>query len=96
MFNVTELRLDKARSILDDYKEKLDRRGAFDALKLEHDLRKCWNTGYRSIKDAMRQLYRRNELGYSQLAEHYMRAGGLLMPMEFKSELGLLHETSSG
>ncbi len=89
MYKVTENRLEKARHILDQYSQKLQEHGKFSTSSLEEELKEAWDTGYKSIKSAMVDLYKNHGGKHGRVAEYYMRHDSSAMVSEFKNALGV-------
>src|SRR3954471_21648518 len=94
MFTLTEHRLEAAKRVLDKYRATLQEQHRFDAAALEQELRQCWSTGYREIKDNMIQLLATDE--YPLVAAWYMEhsnAPGVVV--EFQAPLAKLYGVAS-
>jgi len=74
MYRLTEDRFEKAKPILERYRTALHNRGKFDARRLEKELRECWDTGYRQVKDIFKRLSKIPR--YRYLAAYYMEHSG--------------------
>ena len=59
--------------------------GRVSTVDLETELRKCWKTGYRELKDIMRELSKQDY--YRYLAARYMETGYPGVVSEFQSAL---------
>lgn len=70
MYRLTKIRLEKARHILEKYRDKLYRHFHFDAGQFEMELRKCWNLGYQELKSIAKELYK--DARYQYVAIYYM------------------------
>jgi hypothetical protein len=70
MYRLTEDRFEKAEPILEKYRAKLHHTGKIDARGLEKELRKCWHTGSREVKDIVMRLSKTTR--YKYLAAYYM------------------------
>ena len=90
MARLTERRFEKAKAILDKYREDLHRTGSISAGILEKELRDCWDTGYQELKGIIIDLSKRDH--YRYLAAYYMEhsnAPGVVA--EFKPVLAALY-----
>ena len=90
MYKLTERRLNKARSILDEHKSILDTHGTIDVGAFEMSLRECWNLGYQELKDIIIALSKLDD--YVYLAAYFMEhsnAPGVVS--EFKRPLAKLY-----
>jgi hypothetical protein len=86
MSRLTNRRLEKGGAILERYRAQLYARGSFNALAFEHDLRGCWNLGYRGLKGIMQDLLTRPR--YRYLAAYYMeRSNATGVVCEFQQPL---------
>jgi hypothetical protein len=85
MYRLTEKRLFKAETILEEYRDKLYRYCRFDAGQLDLALRKCWNIGYQELKSIMKDMLRHAR--YRYLALYYMQNISQLVVIEFKGPL---------
>jgi hypothetical protein len=94
MYKLTERRLEKAKPILEKYRAELHGSGSVMARDLERELKDCWNTGYRELKDIFIQLSKITH--YRYLAAFYMEhsAQGRVVS-EFWSPLVELYGMSS-
>ena len=86
MYRLTEKRFQKAKLILEKYRNQLHRTGQIEAGFFERELGQCWNLGYKALKGVMRDLLK--EPRYRFLAAYYMEhsnAPGVVM--EFQNPL---------
>jgi len=70
MYRLTEERFEKAEPILEKNRAKLHTTGKINAEGLEKELRKCWHTGSREVKDILMRLSKTTR--YKYLAACYM------------------------
>lgn len=93
MYTLTERRIEKAMPILEKHRKQLLETGRFDH-RLEGELRACWDTGYRELKDIFRQLIKIPR--YQLLAAAYIEDGNFTTrtgcPMEFFDPLADLYK----
>ncbi len=90
MYTLTPRRYVKATVVLEKYREMMLKNGEICSHCFEMELRKCWNTGYREIKDIMEQLLK--DKRYVYVAAFYMEnsnAAGVVS--EFKGPLADLY-----
>lgn len=86
MYKLTERRLAKAKELLDNSAALLAKKRGINCMEFEMQLRECWDTGYREIKDIMQQLLKMPE--YRLLAAYYMQnSGGPGIVSEFQEPL---------
>jgi len=94
MFTVTDRRREQAQHIMDEYAQRLQDHGGFDAGSLEHELRRLWDTSYQEIKSAMIQYF--SEDGdYGRVAHHYMLSHSPMIPSEFKRAIATANRPAS-
>jgi len=70
MYRLTQIRLGKARHILEKYRDQLHRHSHFDAGQFEMELRKCWNLGYKELKSIAEDMLKNAR--YKCVALYYM------------------------
>ena len=86
MTSLTQPRFDKAKAILDKYREQLHSTGHISAGDFEHELRECWGIGYHELKDVIIDLSKRGH--YKYLAARYMEQSNVPgVVSEFKKVL---------
>ena len=61
MYKLTERRLTKARSILDEANADLKRSHHINTSSFEMELRDCWELGYQELKDIFCQMLKMEE-----------------------------------
>lgn len=95
MYTLTERRFKKAKSILEKYRAQMLKYKIIQAMALERDLRDCWDTGYREIKDIMIQLLKDER--YVYLAAYFMENSNssVGVVMEFQEPLATLYGAKS-
>lgn len=71
MYKLTERRLTKARSILDEANADLKRSHHINTSSFEMELRDCWELGYQELKDIFCQMLKMEE--FQNLAAFYMQ-----------------------
>jgi hypothetical protein len=86
---LTDLRFQKAKSILDRYQQELLRTGDLDFTAFERELKDVWNLGYQGLKPIIIELAARGE--YTALAARYMEHGWPAVVSEFKPPLAKLY-----
>jgi hypothetical protein len=70
MYRLTDDRFEKAQPTLERYRTQLHTRRKIDAKGFEKELRTCWDTGYREVKDILKRLSETTR--YKFLAAYYM------------------------
>lgn len=94
MYRLTDKRFESARPIFEKYRSILFRNQAFDTQQFEHELRKCWDLGYRELKDILIALAK-NE-AFVGVAAYYMEHSNAPGPCsEFKAPLAKLYGVTS-
>jgi hypothetical protein len=91
MYRLTERRKAKADPILEKYNAQLHADGAISAMAFEKELCACWNVGYQSLKDIIKDLSKLDE--YVYLAAYYMEHSnsGVGVVCEFQPVLAKLY-----
>lgn len=90
MFTLTERRMRKICATLSEFNARLERHQWIDCHDFELVLRRLLNTGYREIKDVMRQLVKQEQ--YARLAAYYMQFSNAPGPVaEFQEPLARLY-----
>lgn len=72
MYKVTDRRFQKAESILEEYRDSLNKNLDYDTHAFEMELRNCWDVGYQEIKDLLIDLIKKHPR-YKHLALYYMQ-----------------------
>ena len=88
MYRLTEKRFEKAKEILERFRNQLHKSGRTDPGLLEKELRECWHTGYRELQDIMIQLLKNDR--YRFLAAYYMDHSSLVVT-RFKAPLARVY-----
>lgn len=90
MYRLTQRRLQKAQSILDEaFIFLVKTKGQAFPYDFERNLRNCWNIGYQELKDIMKDVLKEEK--YKYLAVLYMEAGGECVVCEFQAPLAKVH-----
>lgn len=89
MARLTEARFQKAKPILDRYREQFHRTRHLNTTLFEKDLKEIWGLHYQELKTVMIDLSRRPE--YLYLAARYMEGGSPGVVSEFQSPLAALY-----
>lgn len=74
MATLTDKRLAAAKDILEKYRKWLHESGEMDARQFEAELRKCWDTGYLTIRTIVKDMVK-NHPRYKYVAAYYMENG---------------------
>ena len=92
MRKLTENQLNQAENILERYRNHLLETGQMNARSFESDLRKCWDTGYQTIKQLALALskIRRYRIVAAYYMEHIYPGGPAA---EFKPRLAAMYGT---
>jgi hypothetical protein len=94
MANLTQRRFEKAKPLLDKYREQLHSTGHTSAEDLEHELRECWGVGYQELKQIIIDLSKRDH--YRYLAACYMEnSNAPCVIEEFKAVLAAMYGIKS-
>ena len=72
MYTLTDRRFEKAKDILEKYNTQLYKNLRYDYSAFEFELRECWDTGYREIKDILIDLIKKHPK-FRYLALYYMQ-----------------------
>ena len=89
MAHLTEIRFAKIKSVLDRYRDTLQRTRRLEATVFERELRDTLNMGYRDLKTLIIELSERE--GYEHLAARYMESGVPGVVSEFQGRLAELY-----
>ena len=90
MSRLTERRLEKARPILEKYREDYLCNGRIETGQFENELRACWNMGYQELKDLIEDMLKIPQ--YRRIAAYYMQFSNPPGPVsEFKPHLAKLY-----
>ena len=86
---MTERRFQKAKPILDRYRDRLMKTQRLDTVMFEKELREVWGLHYQALKTVMIDLAARLE--YVYLAARYMEGGFPGVISEFQAPLAKLY-----
>ena len=90
MYKLTPRRLEKAKDILEHYRETLFLRFTYNTDQFEKALRECWNLGYRELKDIATDMLKHER--YKHIAVYYMEHSNLpVVVSEFKPVLAKVY-----
>jgi predicted GNAT family acetyltransferase len=89
MPTLTEARFQKAKLILDRYRDQLLETGKLDFAAFERELKDTWKLSYSALKPIVMALAKRDE--YVALAARYMEEGTPGVAAEFKIPLARLY-----
>jgi hypothetical protein len=89
MARLTERRFERAKDVLDRYRDNFLKTHNLSSHLLEADLRPIWNLGYQELKPIFIELSKKD--GYELLAARYMEGQSPGAVSEFKPRLAEMY-----